>query len=179
MSVSYGSRAQHSRELSALPNSVHLQEFVLCTSVLHLIECVLWTRHSRGPGSIIHWFLSALCNTLQHNATHSISHWFVFALCNTLHHTASHCNTLQHTAIHCNTLQHTRFFLDSYQYSGTHYNTPQHTATHCNTLQHTATHRTTQKHTATHCNTLQHSTFLWFLSGTPPPHTHAHNIRAC
>jgi len=110
-----------------------------------------------------------------------------FAVCNTLQHTATHCNTLQHTATHCDTLQYTAAkhgtaMDESHRMHGcgvshTYFtcvtamtfaprNTLQHTATHCDTLQHTATHCNTLQHTAAHCNTLPRCIWVPWMTHT-------------
>jgi len=92
----------------------------VCIRISHLLQCnALQLTCPRGMAPLSDES-AALCNTLQHNATH----------CNTLQHTAIRRNTLPHTATHCNTLQHT--------------------ATHCNTLQLTTTHCQTTHCTALH-----------------------------
>ena len=71
------------------------------------------------------------------------------ALCNTLQHTATHGNTPQHTATRGNALQERCITLHN---TAPHYNTLQHAATYGNTQQHATTRCNTP---ATHCNALQ------------------------
>jgi len=79
-----------------------------------------------APGKSNRTHSSALCNTLQNNAT----------LCNTMQHNATHCNTIQHTATQCNA-QNLRL---NRSWSGC-----QTTVAHCNALQHAATRCNTQR----------------------------------
>jgi len=97
-----------------------------------------------------------ICNISQHKgASQTYIEWirpsYVLAVCNTLQHVATHCNTSQHTATH-------RGFgdvdLDARRpcvccLSATHCDILQHIVTYCNTLQHTSTHSNTLQHTST------------------------------
>ena len=129
-------------------------------------------------------YISSLCNTLQHTATH----------CNTLQHTATHYNTLQyttscipcfcsvclcassvslhHTVTHSKTVQQTNEnckYMHCVSFFGVcfvsrastarcrHCNALQQSAANCSLVQHTAASCNTLQLTARHCNTLQHS----------------------
>ena len=99
-------------------------------------------------------YLSWMCSTLYHTASHFDILQHTATHCDTLQHTATHCGRLYHTVPHCNRLQQTATDSNRQQHTATHCNRWHHTATHCNTLQHTAAHCSTLQHTATHCNTL-------------------------